>query len=313
MSENPVSESTVPRHPIRVVAERTGVTPTLLRAWERRYHVVDPGRSEGGQRLYSDADVERVFMLKRAADAGRSIGSIAALSNGDLRRLLSEDAEAREALRAASGTEGGSGRIDAAMRAIQEMDPEGLERLLRREVVSLGGERFIDEVAAPLLVEIGTAWHQGRLRPNQEHVGVEVVRQTLGWMREGAQVTGDAPVIVIGTIVGEAHELGAMMAATAATLEGWRVIYTGAQLPAEDLALTVKQVGAAALGLSFVNGEAVAARSAQLRTLMEHLPPDVSVFVGGGAAAGIVVDTGDHRVTPVPSLEELRLALRGIG
>jgi len=87
MNENPRDENTLPRHPIRVVAERTGVSPTLLRAWERRYHVVDPGRSEGGQRLYSDADVERVFMLKRASEAGRTIGSIAELSNDELRRL----------------------------------------------------------------------------------------------------------------------------------------------------------------------------------------------------------------------------------
>jgi DNA-binding transcriptional MerR regulator/methylmalonyl-CoA mutase cobalamin-binding subunit len=313
MNENPRDENTLPRHPIRVVAERTGVSPTLLRAWERRYHVVDPGRSEGGQRLYSDADVERVFMLKRASEAGRTIGSIAELSNDELRRLLSEDAEARDALRAVTGASGQPERLGAAMRCVEEMDPEGLERLLRREVVAVGADRFIEEVAGPLLVDIGTAWHEGRLRPHQEHIGVEVVRQVLGWVRERAQVAGDAQRIVIGTLSGEAHEMGAMMAATTAALEGWRVIYTGGQLPAGELALTAKRVGAAALGLSFVNAEGLENRLDGLRRLLEELPPDVAVLVGGRAAAEIAAGAGDRRVRPVPSLEELRMALGELG
>lgn len=313
MNDTPRDENTLPRHPIRVVAERTGVSPTLLRAWERRYHVVDPGRSEGGQRLYSDADVERVFMLKRASEAGRTIGSIAALSDEELRRLLSEDAEARDTLRAVSGAGALTDRVAAAMRAVEAMDPQGLERLLRREVVSLGAERFIEEMAGPLLIEIGTAWHEGRLRPHQEHIGIEVVRQVLGWVRERAQVAGDAPVIVIGTLAGEAHELGAMMAAAAAALQGWRVIYTGGQLPAEELALTAKRVGAASLGLSFVNSDSVADRLDALRRLLEELPPDVSVLVGGRVAAQVAAGAGDRRVRAVPSLEELRTALGEAG
>src|SRR5918993_3528690 len=82
-----------PRHPIRVVAERTGLTPNVLRAWERRYGLVAPGRSEAGQRLYPDADIERIALLAKASHAGRPVGQTAALSLEQLRKLVAEDAE----------------------------------------------------------------------------------------------------------------------------------------------------------------------------------------------------------------------------
>ncbi|NIP80241.1 MAG: MerR family transcriptional regulator [Gemmatimonadetes bacterium] len=67
------------RHPIGVVSERTGLTPDVLRVWERRYGVVEPSRSDGGQRLYTDADIERLRLLHLATLAGRSIGQVVEL------------------------------------------------------------------------------------------------------------------------------------------------------------------------------------------------------------------------------------------
>ena len=82
----------LPRHPIRVVARRTGLTPATIRAWERRYDAVSPSRSEGKQRLYSDRDVERLRTLKQLTGAGRSISTVAALSEAAAAAdLLSED------------------------------------------------------------------------------------------------------------------------------------------------------------------------------------------------------------------------------
>ena len=46
------------------LSKRTGVSPELLRAWERRYGLLQPLRSAGGLRLYSRADVERVGVMQ---------------------------------------------------------------------------------------------------------------------------------------------------------------------------------------------------------------------------------------------------------
>src|SRR5512140_1095660 len=80
--------STEPRHPIGVVAERTGLTPDVLRVWERRYGVVEPRRSPGGQRIYSDADIERLALLHRATRGGHGISHVASLSTAKLEEIV---------------------------------------------------------------------------------------------------------------------------------------------------------------------------------------------------------------------------------
>src|SRR6188768_2142134 len=91
----PAAKSTGPVHPMRLVAARTGLTPDLLRAWEKRYGAVAPVRSSGGQRLYSDADVERLSLLARAVEGGRAIGQIANLPLDELQGIVERDARAR--------------------------------------------------------------------------------------------------------------------------------------------------------------------------------------------------------------------------
>ena len=92
---------TTPRHPIAVVTERTGLSQDLLRVWERRYRAVSPTRGPGGQRLYSDADIERLVLLHAATRAGRSISRVANLANEALSAMVDEDVAAREMLRPA--------------------------------------------------------------------------------------------------------------------------------------------------------------------------------------------------------------------
>ena len=80
------------KHPIKVVAQRTGLSPHVIRAWERRYGVVSPARTEGNQRLYSTADIERLDLLRRATELGHNISHLAELPSLRLRRLLADEA-----------------------------------------------------------------------------------------------------------------------------------------------------------------------------------------------------------------------------
>lgn len=309
---NTDSDPRLPRHPIRVVAERTGVNPTLLRAWERRYEVVEPGRSDGGQRLYSDADVERILLLRRATDAGRAISSVAELDNAALQVLVDEDQAAREELeREEMGPTEAAARVREALEAVESLDPTRLERLLRREVVALGAERFLDQLVTPLLVTIGERWRSGHLRPAHEHVAVAVIKQVLGWILERARGAATGRTLVAGTLSGERHELGAMLAATAAALEGWRVVFTGEDLPAEEIALTARRVEAHAVGISVVTPLDWEGLTEQLHALLEELPPGVAVVLGGSAARDLERMVGDRRVRAFPSLGAFRTALRG--
>jgi len=99
------SSTSQPRHPIRVVAERTGLTAATLRAWERRYNVVDPGRSPGAQRLYSDADIQRLRLIARLSAVGLSLAELARASTTTLARMARQSLaeEASDVLRRLSG------------------------------------------------------------------------------------------------------------------------------------------------------------------------------------------------------------------
>ncbi len=301
-----------PRHPIRVVAERTGLTPATLRAWARRYGVVDPGRSDGGQRLYSDGDVERLVLLRRVTEAGRAISSVAELSTRRLEGMAAEDEAARAARPDPSATPAvpASAALGLALQTVERLDPKGLERLLRREVVLMGGEAFLDDLVTPLLYEIGVRWRSGSLRPAHEHAAVAVIKQILGWMLERAQEDAAGRTLVVGTLAGERHELGALLAATVAAMEGWQVIFLGHDLPAEEIALTARSVKAAAVGISVVNPVDFDGIPEQLQQLIEGLPAGALVILGGAAAGDVARVTGDDRIIALPSLKEFRRALR---
>ena len=203
-------------HPVRLVTVRTGLTPDLLRAWEKRYGAVIPVRSPGGQRMYSDADVERLALLARAVDGGRAIGQIANLSLVELQGIVENDARALEPARASVTAAESWESIQAeALASVNRFDPAELESTLRGAALRLGMDDMLDGVIGPLLLTIGTRWHAGLLSPAHEHLATNVVRRTLTWMMEKGAPLPTAPTLVVGTLAGQTHELGAMLAAAA--------------------------------------------------------------------------------------------------
>ena len=83
------SIDSAPKHPIRLVANRTGLTVDLIRAWEKRYSVVEPARSSTKRRLYSDYDIERLRLIRIAKQNGRRLADVAKLSLEALRDVVS--------------------------------------------------------------------------------------------------------------------------------------------------------------------------------------------------------------------------------
>ena len=93
MDNTSATAPSVPRHPIRVVAERTGLTPATLRAWERRYGAVEPRRSDGAQRLYSDEDIQRLRLIARLSSVGYALADLSRSSTTTLARMARQNLE----------------------------------------------------------------------------------------------------------------------------------------------------------------------------------------------------------------------------
>ena len=242
-----------PSHPIKVVATRTGLSKDVIRVWEKRYQAVKPERSDTGRRLYADADIEHLLKLKQATSAGWRISDVAGLSASELDKLVAAESQQVEQKPIAFATgeqDTGASYMARSLEVIDQLNPRKLYSLLSSASVAMSIPRLLDELVAPLLAAIGERWHQGELRVGHEHMATSVIRRFLDNLRDTAGMQATGPTIVVTTPNGQNHEMGAMMAAVAAAVAGWRVIYLMPSLPARDIVATALQVEARALALS---------------------------------------------------------------
>lgn len=300
--------SSSPLHSVRVVARRTGLSPDLLRAWERRYDVVQPTRTAGGQRNYSDADIERLQLLVLATSAGRQISQVAELDNEELRRITAGDLAASPAtLSTAPGRSAVVDYLGDALAAIEHLNAASLESTLRSAALRLPSEDVLDQLFGPLLTSIGLRWREGRMPPANEHLASAVIRRVLSWMMDSPNVRRDAPYIIVGTPAFQYHELGAMLVATAASLAGWQVMYLGANLPATELIRAARAVNADTIALSIVHPTDDMRVADELRELGASLPESVGLVIGGAGAvaySSVIDEIGAHRLGSIRALRD---------
>jgi methanogenic corrinoid protein MtbC1 len=274
------------RHPIRVVEQRTGLTSATIRAWERRYEAVQPVRSDGGQRLYSDQDVAHLRTLKALTDGGRGISSVAALSPVDAEALLTEDLSATATQESGMAGASPGDQVDEAYDRVRALDDSGLERVLWRALVTHGARALLAEVLGPLLRRVGEGWESGDITPGHEHLASEVVEQLLERLVDRVRPP-KAPIMVVSTLPGERHGLGARLASAAASLDGWNVVYLGTDLPVEEVAMAVTKLRARAVAISVVRGGDTTSSAHELARLRELLDARTRLFVGGSGVADI--------------------------
>ena len=296
-----------PRHPIGVVAERTGLTPDVLRVWERRYAVVEPRRSPGGQRLYSDADVERLLLLHRATQGGHGISHVASLTRAKLEDLVRGIESPPSASTRFEGSAPPHAAVAHLLALTDAFDPEGVEVLLKRSVARYGIITFVDEIAAPFLRGVGDAWHAGKVTASQEHLASAIVQRVVSETAPLLTGGGDNPSIVIGTLEGERHANGALMAAVTAATEGWRVVYLGADLPASEISDATSRTSSHAVGISMVLNDA--RRAAGLRDLRKRLPAHVALLAGGEGARVLHQSMAGDDIVFVESMSDLHREL----
>lgn len=271
------------RHPIRVAARRAGLTPDLLRAWEQRYEAVEPGRSPGGQRRYSDTDVERLRLLRLVTDAGRRIGDVVGLDDEALREMAREDRSARTGPDR-TAPDRAEALLSECLRALVEFDASGLQAALARATIVLTPTRLVTGVVGPFMRRVGDLWQTGDIDPANEHMATVLVRGVLIDVLRA--LPPDTPVrrLVLATPTGERHEIGALLGAAVAAAAGWAVTYLGADLPAVSIEHTARTLDAKAVALGLVHPADPRRAFAEVVETRRLLPESVAVIVGGAAA-----------------------------
>lgn len=304
------ADPALPRYPVRVVATRTGLSPHVLRAWERRYQVVVPTRSDGGQRLYSDLDIERLRKLRRLVEAGHGISRLARLTSEQLDQVSEGEPQA-----AGPGpeTDEAGARVEEALGAATRFDAARFEAVLERAALSFGTPAFLDQIAAPAMERIGHGWADGSVSVGQEHMATAAFRRVLGWLLRANEVSGPAPRIVVATPPRQVHELGALMVAVSAAAEGWKVTYLGPDMPVAELVRAAEETGADAVALSVVYPDEIEGLFAALRRPGQGLPPETPLILGGAAMRHRRKEAESVGALVVETLPEFRSLLARLG
>jgi DNA-binding transcriptional MerR regulator/methylmalonyl-CoA mutase cobalamin-binding subunit len=259
-------------------SQLTGLTPELLRAWEKRYGVVTPLRTPGGSRRYRVKDLERLRLVKATVDAGYRIGQVAKRGSEELERLAGpvED-EPRRAI------------LEEALEAIASLDATECRRLLSMALMTLGPVRFAKDVAAPLAETVGERWAAGSLSIASEHMATALLGNLLVGALQPTLSSMRGPKLLLATPQGEPHELGLQLAALTALGAGADPLYLGAGLPPGEFIQAAYRSGASAVVLSVVTLPAATALE-ELATLREGLDPRVHIWVGGRGAKPLAKD-----------------------
>jgi methanogenic corrinoid protein MtbC1 len=250
---------------IAALAQRTGVAPDTLRKWEQRYAILQPTRTAGGQRRYSERDVARVEWLRARLDEGYRIGEAASL----LGTVGVEPARsARDYLK-------------GILQALDDGDTAEIGIRLDQALALLGVDDTLQSLLKPLLDEVGDRWERGELTVAEEHLVSEAVRSRLGHLLadSGGGVRG---IVVLACAPGEHHELGLMMTSLALRRDGWKIVYLGADTPVGDAFTLAEKLSAGVVGLSVAMEAHGAALEKELGKASQ--PVGLQLVVGGAGA-----------------------------
>jgi DNA-binding transcriptional MerR regulator len=294
-------------NPINVAARLTGIGIDTLRAWERRHHAIRPTRDERG-RMYSDADIERLRLLRDAVANGHPIGRIAHLDDQALRGLATAPHPADRGERRVEPT-----AAEAVVDALMRFDVATLETLLSQAAALMRPAVLLGEVVLPALRTVGDEWHAGRLGVEHEHLLTSHVRDALGSLMR-VHARGDVPDrLIFATPAGERHEFGALGAALMTASGGLGAIYVGADLPAKALIDMASVVGPDVIALGVTGSEQSAANLVrEVERIAEAVSPDIELWLGGPAATEVAAAVRP-RALAIADYEALGRELQRLG
>ena len=209
-------------HQVRIgeLGRRIGLKPELLRAWERRYGVLQPTRTEGGLRLYSPADERRTRMMHARMEDG--------LSPAEAARLVLADEVGH-----AAGHAGATARrrLERLRDALDRFDADGAITTFDRLLAAFMLDTVLREVVMPYLRDLGERWAAGTATVAQEHFASSLIRGRLAGLSRAGSGARDRSHCSPAR-PGEQHDLPLLASGSRSAPRGWRIAYLGADTPA---------------------------------------------------------------------------------
>jgi DNA-binding transcriptional MerR regulator len=264
---------------IGALSKRVGVSPELLRAWERRYGLLRPIRSAGGFRLYSGADEARVQSMQRHLDEGLSAAEAARLAVAEPDRSVPDRGVGK-----AHFTESAADLSAALARFDEPAAHAALDRLFS----AFRLQTVLREVVLPYLAELGRRWERGEASVAQEHFASNLLRgRLLGLARGWADAAG--PRAVLACAPGELHDLPLICFGLALAARGWSITYLGPDTPIATIKEAVVGRERPLVVVSAMSAKRLLAVQDELTDLAAHLR---LALAGSGATKELASATG---------------------
>ncbi len=284
---------------IKEAARLTGVPESSLRAWERRYAVVAPQRTEAGYRIYDDESVAAVSTMRQLVDGGWSPAQAArAVRDGTVpdRTPVARPSQPRP-----SQTSRDDDRPNAAtylerfLTSAALLDMRGIEDSLDQGFALGSFEHVVDSWLFPTLEALGEGWSRGEIDVAGEHAASHAVHRRLSAAFAAAGSRARGPSVVVGLPPGSFHELGALAYATALRRRGLDVLYLGADVPESSWDAAVRAYAARAAVLAVVTAED---RRTAVMTAQRLQARNPALVVASGGAAGADLGPGVRSLGP---------------
>ena len=283
-----------PLYNIKAVVQATNISSSTLRAWERRYAMCRPQRSESGYRLYSDRDVAKIRWLKGQVDTGMSISQAVSWLEQMIEAADSEEdallPDVAERIRAPSprSIEPQQVRSYSALQSellerLLLFDEDGAEQVISEAFAMYSVEDVGEYLFVPTMIEIGERWHSGRVSITVEHFISNYLMQRLMSLMRVTPNTPTVNPIWVSCAPGESHELGAILLSIFVRRAGYPVHYLGRDLPTDDLLQEVKRQRPAMLLFSASTYASAVELESVTDTITRISPPRPIIGYGGRA------------------------------
>jgi methanogenic corrinoid protein MtbC1 len=276
------------------LAQRVGISADVLRAWERRYGLLTPQRTQAGYRLYSSDDVRLVRRVVALRDQGLGAGQAVAAARAT--QVAGPDPSAPD-------------RVEAIARAVHVFDEVGLETAVEGAFARLGIAGSLRDVLLPYLAQLGDEWATGAVNVAHEHFASQTLRRLVA-QRSSAPPAGGRPLAVLATPPGERHDLGLLCFSVLLGQAGWATRFLGADTPMASLHVSCRSVRPDVVVLSATRESVFVSRAAGLRRLAREWPLTLG---GRGASESVAGELGaqllpEDLVAAIPVLEQAATA-----
>lgn len=302
---------------IQVASQLSGVASATIRAWEKRYNAVVPDRAENKHRLYSETDIEKLAVLYRLTELGQSIGKIAHLELNELKevytRLMHRPYEEKYVVTPHHDKIDLEKMLGNFQLALAAYKLDIISHELEKAKTLLSPRDLCLDILVPLFQEIGKKVSLNEFSIAQEHTLSAIVSFHLGQMigQHYQKTLVRNELILITTPEGELHEIGILGAALLCVHYGIKIIYLGANLPAESLAEAANALNPKAILLGTTRFELSTNSNLDdyLKTLKLQLTNNPNIWVGGNLKPYVRTELEKNKITFFPSLQALDIFL----